>query len=184
MCPDPQLLSIYIDGELPSPWKEKLESHLEQCSGCKANYENFKKLQEQLKGGADNDFEKSKEKIWLNLAARQNYRPHTSFMRRRLSVPLPAAAAAAAVLIAVLAMLWYGGSLNMQIPEPTRGNFILAVEDDEIPGLIPAAADMNGVLQYLGADSSDILIMKLPESRSFLRSGEPTIVRAADYQRR
>ena len=42
--------------------------------------------------------------------------------------------------------------------------------------------DLNGVLQYLGNDDSpDIMIIRLPESRSFMSSGEPAIIRAADY---
>jgi len=46
MCPDPQVLSIYTDGELPSPWKEKLESHLTECSVCRGKLKSFKSLQE------------------------------------------------------------------------------------------------------------------------------------------
>jgi len=64
-----------------------------------------------------------------------------------------------------------------------KSNFILAAEE-EIPEIIPAATDLNGVLQYLGADGSDIIILRLPESRNFSRSGDPAIIRAADYSRR
>jgi hypothetical protein len=42
---------------------------------------------------------------------------------------------------------------------------------------------MNGLLQLLGTDGSDVLILKLPENRNFARSGEPAIIRAADYSR-
>ncbi|MCL2443275.1 MAG: hypothetical protein FWD13_07395 [Treponema sp.] len=49
MCPEPQLLSIYVDGELPSPWDEKLESHLNECSICREKLESFKKLHDLLK---------------------------------------------------------------------------------------------------------------------------------------
>jgi anti-sigma factor RsiW len=216
MCPDPQLLSVYMDGELPSPWKEKMEAHLEKCSVCKSNYDNFKKLQGYFKKDhsqrrtiveraltedgkpaelnaagepADKEqplseyefIEKSKEKVWRNLESRRKI-SHFSVWQRRLSIPLPAAAAAA-IFIAILALLFANGTFDRRIPDSaSKSNFILASEE-EIPGLIPAA-DMNGVLQYLGADTSDILILKLPESRNFLRSGEPAIIRAADYQRK
>jgi hypothetical protein len=47
---------------------------------------------------------------------------------------------------------------------------------------IVPAADLNGIWQYLGDDdSADIVIIRLPESRSFTSFGEPAIMRAADY---
>ena len=35
-CPDTNLYSAYVDGEVPSPWKEKLEAHLASCESCRA----------------------------------------------------------------------------------------------------------------------------------------------------
>jgi hypothetical protein len=52
------------------------------------------------------------------------------------------------------------------------------------PGIVPTT-NLNEVLQYLGnRDPGDILIIRLPESRSFTSSGEPAIIKAADYSRR
>jgi hypothetical protein len=47
--------------------------------------------------------------------------------------------------------------------------------------MVPAS-DLSGILQYLGDDSPDIVIIRLPESRSFMSSGEPAIIKAADYR--
>jgi len=189
MCPDSQLLSIYMDGELPSPWKEKLETHLAGCSGCREKLESFRRL---LKKDAPEEplehretletaIETAKKRVWQNLQSRRRFQPRAGLWQRRLSIPLPAAAAAA-VVIALLAMLWLRGGFAVQ-PEPAaRANLILAAEE-EMPGIIPAA-DMSGVLQYLGSDGADIIILRLPESKSFLRSGEPEIINAAGYTRR
>jgi hypothetical protein len=47
---------------------------------------------------------------------------------------------------------------------------------------ISPANDMSGVLRYLeNTDSNDVVIIRLPESRSFQSTGEPQIIRAADY---
>ena len=225
ICPDSQILSIYLDGELPSPWKEKMESHLEQCSGCRGKLENFKRLHGRLLADGlpanglleknmpaahdssilDPAAEAAKNKVWQNLQSGQCLRNETTVMstsfnrnlsmpnaaglwRRRLSIPLPAAAAAAVILI-LLAALWVrsgtdnsGGFASQPQETAARENFIVAA-DDEIPGIIPAM-DMNSVLQYLGSDGSDIIILRLPESKNFFRSGEPAIIRAADYTRR
>ena len=219
MCPDPQLLSIYVDGELPSPWKEKMESHFSNCSACGEKLENLKRLHELLikdtsarrtiveKDAADAEgsnaegadaegadsaeqeqefMEGAKERIWRKLESRRRFKRSAGLWQRKLSVPLPAAAAAA-VIIALLAGLWLRGGqvknsgfAQQTAQEPV--NFILAAED-EMPGIIPAA-DISGVLQYLASDGTDVIILRLPESKSFSRTGEPAIIRAADYPRR
>jgi len=100
---------------------------------------------------------------------------------------LPAAAAAAAVIALLAVMLLRespdrgGGLANQSVEPASRANFALIAEEE--PGVIPMT-DLNSVLQYLGADGSDIIILQLPESKSFLKAGEPAIVRAADYTRR
>ena len=180
-----------MDEELPSPWKEKLEAHLEQCSGCKERLEVFKRQRLSIKeAGAQPPEEKAlmetaKERIWHSIEAKHRIR-RNSLLRRRLSIPLPAAAAAAAV-IAILALMLFRGTPDRnngiaQTADPaSRASFILAAEEES--GIIPMT-DLNSVLQYLGADGSEIIILQLPESRNFLRSGEPNLVRAADYSRR
>ena len=203
MCPDPQLLSIYMDGELPEPWKEKLESHLTQCSGCREKLESFNRLFEKTDASAQlapserapserapserEMMEAAKDRVWQNLQpligegnTRRLLPPQTDIWRRRISIPLPAAAAAAIVL-AVLAALWVRGGQVRSIEPASHMNMVLAAEED-MPGIIPA--DMNSVLQYLNTDGTDIIILRLPESRNFISSGEPAIIKAADYSRR
>jgi hypothetical protein len=127
--------------------------------------------------------ESSKEKVWRKMESNWRYN-RRSVWGYRLSIPLPAVAAAAAVILAVLAVLYIrGGNIQNQDPS-SRSNFILASEEEEMPSIIPAAQDMNGLLQLLGSDGTDVMIIRLPESRNFARSGEPAIIRAADYSRR
>ncbi|GHU05470.1 hypothetical protein FACS1894147_11680 [Spirochaetia bacterium] len=52
MCPDRQILSLYHDDELPSPWKEKLESHVASCPACAARLAQYRDLSRVL---LDND---------------------------------------------------------------------------------------------------------------------------------
>jgi len=193
MCPDPQLLSIYVDGELPSPWNEKMDAHLRECSACREKFENFKKIREMFGKDAsankisEADIQASKEKIWRNIEAKRRFTPYPRIWRRRISISIPAAAAAAIIIaLAAIFITNSGQILNNGFAgkkPDNKSNIILAAEE-EIPGIIPAATDLNGVLQYLGADSSDIIILRLPESRNFSRVGEPAIIRAADYSRR
>jgi len=196
MCPDPQLLSIYVDGELPSPWNEKMDVHLKDCPACREKLESFKKLRELIakelpaKEINETEIQTSKEKIWRNIEAKRRFAPHPAKVwQRRISISIPAAAAAAIIIALITIFISGGGQIlnngfaGKKANHDERSNIILAAEE-EIPGIIPAATDLNDVLQYLGADSSDIIILRLPESRNFSRAGEPAIIRAADYSRR
>ena len=226
MCPDPQILSIYLDGELPSPWKEKMQEHFTHCSACKIKLENFKRLQDLFKEDktltrtyiervvdepaeprtyTEDELQKSKEKIWKNIESRQGFNRRSNRSRiwqRKISIPLPAAAVAA-VLLLLFAVFWLNGrgaTPNSQTPSVAeikrgdvppslpieRANYVLAAEMGKIEnGLIPAAEDMNGILQYLAPQTgANIIILQLPESKNFSRSGEPEIIRAADFSER
>ena len=198
MCPDQQLISIYLDGELPSPWKEKMRNHFTQCSACKEKLEKFEQLHKLFV--SDNIPSQSKERVWEKLETTrrcftkqdnfakqgsfQSYKPSYSMWQRRISIPLPAAAAAALIII-LLAVFWFRVSSPIQVDTADRANFTLASEIEEMPGIIQAA-DMSGVLQYLtpSNNGANIIILQLPESQSFFRAGEPEIVRAADFSRR
>ncbi|MCL2765019.1 MAG: hypothetical protein FWD40_07050 [Treponema sp.] len=207
MCPDPQILSIYVDGELPSPWKEKMEAHFKICPLCREKYENFSRLHKLFKKDysekrtyvervidepflpeertyTEEEMQETKERIWHRIEEKRRLRTHG--WRRRLSIPLPAAAAAAVILMLV-AGLWirseaflHSGVMARNTANTEKLDIIAA--EEEIPGIIPAA-DISGILQYLTSDGTDIIILKLPESKNFARAGEPAIIRAADYQR-
>jgi len=216
MCPDPQILSIYVDGELPSPWKEKMESHLKKCPDCMAKYKNFKHLHELFKKDTtvqrryverivdrpegersytEDELRESKDRVWSSIEAKQKSGVSSSRMqsgssriwRRRLSLPLPAAAAAAILIAFVTYLLisgqtfFHNGIAGKKADTSEKVNFILAA-DEEMPDIIPAS-NIDGVLQYLNSDGAEIIILKLPESRNFARTGEPAIIRAADYQK-
>jgi hypothetical protein len=183
------MLSLYKDSELPSPWKEKLEAHLRECPGCRERLEQFQNLSSELNGDAGDvnmAIDAAKDRVWETLAAtkRRPYRLPARFWGRSVSVPLPLAAAAAAVLI-----LGFGLLLFRQTPAAAPqdgavaaafGSTGLGMEMQSIP-----AADISGVLQYLGNDdTADIVIIRLPESKNFMSLGEPAIIKAADYSGR
>lgn len=210
MCPEPQILSIYMDGELPSPWKEKMETHLTECSSCKQKFNNFKQMQELFKkdnqkqtvaeGDASEQelMEMAKERVWRNLESGRRFQPRSktsstgrfaqksrSLMYRRFSIPIPAAAAAA-IAIALITALWVRGTPannNNYAATPViqeERTEFILASEQQMPGIIPPTADINSVLQYLVSDRPDIIILQLPENSNFSRYGEPVMVRAAD----
>jgi len=199
MCPDTQLFSIYVDGELPSPWKEKLEAHVEQCSACGEKLYAYKQLRETVRDDLElKGIEEAKDKAWQNLSSRikvsedrelirlRNKESNTykrlklisQVWRQRISIPLPAAAAA--VILIIFAVFWLRGNPKAAPVADVNSGVVLAA--DEVPGIIPA--DMSSVLKYLDTERADVIILRLPESRNFMSSGEPAIIKAADYSRR
>jgi hypothetical protein len=181
-CPDSQMLSVYFDGEIPSPWKEKLEAHVSGCPDCRKRLETYRLISDTP---ADVPAEAG-ERVWQRLgfsegAANEQPSPamrRRPIWRRRLSVPLPAVAAAA-VLVLVFAFVLFRNTPAREAPVMS----FASEEDLDIPEIFPDL-DMAGVLQYLNdRDSGEVLIIRLPESRNFNNYSEPAIIRAADYSR-
>jgi anti-sigma factor RsiW len=168
------MLSLYHDGELPSPWKEKLESHLADCPDCGERLERFRRLSGALNGPADLSVGPARDRVWQRL---RNPVPARSWpqpiWRRSVRVPLPLLLAAAALVLAF-------GVFFVRNPR-TAAPSNTALSALDMQTLVPVT-DLNGIWQYLGNDDSgDIVIIRLPESRSFNSYGEPAIMRAADY---
>jgi hypothetical protein len=93
---------------------------------------------------------------------------------------------AAAALVLIVSTFWarsFAGAGARTSAEPVA---VLEPEglDLELRDIRPVN-DISGVLRYLGdTDSNDSVIIRLPESRSFRRAGEPKIIKAADYSPR
>ncbi|MCL2266901.1 MAG: hypothetical protein FWC17_03945 [Treponema sp.] len=205
MCPDKQILSIYLDEELPSPWKEKLEAHMADCPVCAEKYEKLRQLRRILKkdmtsGGisalsdsgtcTEQEINDAKNRVWQRLASggnRQRIRPNSRLWQRRLSIPLPAAAAAAVIIVLVAVITLQGTRIsnNAMMAQTDSGagfSGFSAAADYEIPEFLQVA-DINDILKTLSSDGSDVIILTLPESQNFYRTGEPGIIRAADYNK-
>ncbi|HCM28292.1 MAG TPA: hypothetical protein DIC34_17475 [Treponema sp.] len=183
MCPDRQIVSLFADGELPSPWREKLLAHADACPSCTTLLSNYRSVSAALaRPAADEAMEAAKARVWRELSAVRVVRPgiaagrSTSVWHRSLVLPWPAAVAA--VLVVAIAAAFIGA------PAFAPNDRAIARLGSDVQPVVPVA-DMDGVLRYLESQesSADILIIRLPDSKDFLQSGEPALVRAADYVR-
>jgi len=219
MCPDRQILSLYFDGELPSPWKERFEAHRDACPDCGRQLAAWAGTRAALAADSvavEALSREAGERVWLRLSAgfaaaevaagpareagvtgpavrRQRntrpthngfgYRPgRAGFLRRRLSIPLPAAAAAAALLVLAFALLARQAvrpGLPAAIPFAAGGPGGVV----ETPLPVPASS-MSDVLRYLDEGGDGFTVINLPEKGSFASFGEPALRKAADYSRR
>jgi anti-sigma factor RsiW len=174
MCPDRQILSVYFDGELDSPWREKLEKHLEDCPQCREQLESYRFIRQKLCMPSVYP-ERSIEKVWAKTQPLgfTHKRRAGRFWAGSVSVPLPLAAAAGLVIVLTLAAL-----ITRQ---PVR------ISDPQLAGLevqdMTPVSDMASFFQYLGSENSpDMVIIQLPNT-TFKNAGEPQMLRAADYPR-
>jgi len=184
-CSNRQLVSVFLDRELDSPWKEKMESHIAGCECCAGQLEAYRKNCLSPVPEEDSLLEEARQRVLQKLENRALFSGYGSrsifsppIWRRSVSLPIPAAAAVVFMIIA-MAFLWV-----TKTPGRTESqNMAITAETEIIQDVLPVSG-MESVLQYLGStDSGEIIILRLPESRNFASYGEPAMVRAADYSR-
>ncbi|MDR2767353.1 MAG: zf-HC2 domain-containing protein [Treponema sp.] len=183
-CPDREVLSLYFDGELDSPWKEKLKTHLEECGSCGARLEAYRLAREALAPAAIPDCAASMERVWNRIApsftkaAGQTPKKLTAgrrFWTGSVRLPLPVAAAAGLFLVFAVAALVALRIPRAAAPEPQLAGM-------QVQDLVPIQ-DMASLLSYLNStDAPDMVIINLPNT-TFKSADEPQMLRAADYTR-
>jgi anti-sigma factor RsiW len=160
-CPDKQILSMYIDGELPSPWKEKAEEHIQNCTACADTVRAYRETQQVL-AGAGTGSVGARERVWQRLVAdgiagnggiagSQRRQQRRSVWRRRVNVPVLAVASAAGV-VAVLAVTVLVMALNQAPAAPesvAAGPFGI---DLGLPAETPVVSSMSDVLRYMNSE--------------------------------
>lgn len=189
MCPDPEILSVFLDNELPSPWKERLEAHLVSCEPCRAHLAALQGISRVMhEEAASSDlvakaaYARIRERIEQAPASSAREKgargmtislPDFSRFARPVSIPFPVVAAAAAVfaLMALLVMRPFSRS-ESSLPR-------IAAQEETIPTM-----DIPAILRYLEEreGSDGVMVIQLPESGSFVPMGEPTLIKAADYR--
>jgi len=189
MCPERQIISLYYDGELPSPWKEKLEVHLSNCPECRAVLAEYGNLGSCLSDTPDEVLLTAQERVWKKLSSLESLKtgaeawqtkPRPRAWKWNITIPIPLAAAAALVIIASLTFIGVS-ALNRS---PAHNQVAAANIAFDEQSIVPVT-DITGVIQYLSTQGlGDFMVIRLPESPRFSRAGEPVLINAADYSRR
>jgi hypothetical protein len=184
MCPDRELLSAYVDGEVPNPWRERIVDHLRSCPSCTETAAGFIDLGLKLRaeGRIDEDavLERVRKRLDVEFArhagrpvVRKGFRldPYGA-LSRSVSLPLPVVAAAA-VLIVFLAGVTAIGAFR-QGSKP-----VLAAAD--MPPMSAQPTSMDALLQYLDSKDAQVtLTIRLPSGASLENAGSPMIMRSSD----
>lgn len=134
-CPDKIVISEYFDGELPSPWKEKLQGHIADCNECDKSYKQYNTVSKILnKDTAEKlasfdysaSFEKLKTKLNSTRAVNvsgaverviESDTTDRSFWQRSIKLPMPIVAAAVLAFLFLPAFLYFALTQPRSLPQ-------------------------------------------------------------------
>ncbi len=171
-CPDSDLFSAYVDGEVPSPWKEKLEAHIASCRECAERTERYERIHHLLaetREEASLDMDKSFERLMERRSAQISTRKNNSFNWIHGSVRLPVPAIAALFMFALLIPAWFSFRAGIQA---TREPQILTTN---VSGLSELISHRQDSLRLPGTDAA-LISADFPsraQSPSLLNTGKP-----------
>ncbi|HVO40913.1 MAG TPA: zf-HC2 domain-containing protein [Spirochaetia bacterium] len=179
MCPDRQIISAYLDGEIEAPWDKAIAEHLASCVACRSLYDRMAETKRALREDPVVDVQGSMERVRRQL--RERVRPvvrEPAVWARRVSLPLPLAALAAALL------LFFGITLAITQFRPRIGLVRITkapAGGTEIQISAPIS-ELETLLKTVGAEDAareDVIV--LPKNVRLLPVGEPRMGKAAEF---
>jgi len=199
MCPDESLLTAYVDNEVPSPWKERIEMHLGQCERCANRVAQYRALKLALKAADVFDApqrEEAAKRIQASLrsitdesshslrteAIFERYPLFSALMSRRISVPLPVLAASLLITVffAGLAFGIFGAhrttgqalALSTRLPEESASNIesIVSLLSQTDPNQFVTIHAPGNISSQPLVDSTPVYVIYNPSGR------KPTIM--------
>lgn len=175
MCPDKQLLSAFCDGEVPSPWKEKIERHLDECGSCRRVVSVYESMRESLREFRPQpDISAARYRVGERLKSVHPAGPF--WWRRRVSFSAAIAAAALAFLL--------GGGAGFQLISRIPGGAGPAVAAQKPLDITVNVKDIGQLLEILNRQNSiREVTIQLPETPRFEYLGEPVFLRETEYSR-
>ena len=162
ICPENDIHSVYLDGELNSPYKEQYLEHLQTCSSCSEKLQKLKNLQNILKEDSksisfsEKQLEESYEKLstllkFRNVTKKSTVSPWSTVMK---AIP----AMAAALIIAIVL------PIRLSDTGTTTQDFSLISQTNSVPKLFTE----RGVLadESVSKSTAPILVSN-PQSEVF-----------------
>jgi anti-sigma factor RsiW len=181
MCPDDQLLSTFVDDEIPSPWKERVELHIGKCARCSEKVESIRILSRSLLALDDAHdiqvLESAKLRIAasidLNSAPRRETR--TGIVQRilalwsqRIQLPMPF------VAVGLLAFVFLVG-MTLGVFNPLSKNTDTLAATSKV--LASHATTLETLVRYLESqNSTQAVTIKMPGEAWFGQPGNPVLV--------
>jgi len=179
MCPDRDILSAYIDGELGVPWDEAIAAHVASCAHCRTILDGLHETGQALRREGLPDWKGPMERVRRGILAHAAARPAPSpLWRRKVPVPIPLAALAAVFVLCLgvaLAFVLFRSNVGLvRITKASAG-----VTEIQIAAPI---GDLEALIRLIGGeDPSTEDIITLPKNVRLIPVGEPRMGKAGDF---
>jgi anti-sigma factor RsiW len=178
MCPDREILSAYLDGEVESPWSREIEGHLAGCESCRLRFARMEETRRILQREGMGNWRAPMERVRRHLMARSMQRqPDPPIWKRRLSIPVPL------VGIAALVVLCLGISLAYTVFRNEMGTVRITkapAGGTEIQIAAPVE-DLEFLLKSMDTQDSAQDVIKLPKKFRLMPVGEPRMGKADEF---
>ena len=178
MCPDREIISAYLDGEIEAPWNAAIAEHIVSCPTCTLLHAQLAETRRILKEENLPDWRAPMERV------RRALRAHTPPLRkevplweRKVSMPLPVATLAAALV------LFLGVTLVLTQLRPRIGLVRITkapAGGTEIQISAPIS-ELETLLKSVGAEDTAREDVTLSKNLRLLPVGEPRIGKAAEF---
>ncbi len=189
MCPEDDIISAYLDGELEPSISIKVEKHIAGCEKCQEKLKTFQRISHILLEDDSPDYLASMEKVKRRIQISQlasdrgmsKESVRSSWWYRRIEFPLPLAIAA------MLLIVFLGMVLFLKIPSANSVRMMRIKKEPSGVTEVQVSApieDLEALLKTL--DNNDFkkeVIIQLPPKSQFLMMGEPKIMREAEFTR-
>jgi len=182
MCPDREILSAYLDGEIGPPWNAAIGAHVAACGTCRPVMERLEKTRRILREDPIGDWKEPMERVRRAILTRVPPMPRPiPAWRRQVSLPLPLAVLAAVILIAL------GVSSALSIARSNLGfvkitkapaggtEYQFAVPVDKVEALLKSVG---------GGDTGLEAVLTLPKNVKLVPVGAPRMGKETEFSRK
>ncbi|MDZ7795187.1 MAG: zf-HC2 domain-containing protein [Spirochaetia bacterium] len=197
MCYDEQVISTYVDGELEEPLHREVQKHLESCAYCRSTQAEYRSVKELFLAVSNSPLHdtiagpQAKARVWQQVQRKTRRETAQNFWHRQIQVPLPLAAGVMAA-VAVLVFTLIFSPFSSGIFSSDQSGAPLALRDDnnipEVSTNYPASKnsmpELEQLLRFLSDQGAAVEVkIQLPSSSKIQVTGEPQLLRAADFRR-
>ena len=182
MCPDHEILSAFVDGEIPLPWAREIENHVAGCPRCRAVLAGLRATRRLLREESAEEWKAPMERVRQRILSQTvPLTRRVPVWRQRLSVPAPLAMLAAALLVTLgvaLAMLIARSDMGyVRITKAPAGGteYQFAIPYDRVESLLKSVG---------GSEANIESVMTLPKNVKLVPVSEPRMGKAAEFPRK
>lgn len=172
MSRDDEILSAYLDGEVPEPFASRVREMIEQREEVRNTYNRFATLSQRLSSEPEPDFSASHARVWSRVNSRVGTSHGPSVWTRRVGVPVPLIAAAALLVVALTGLTMWS-ALRPQ----DAGTYLSQAQGVDVT-ISVNDTQMELIMEWLSKENmlGDVNI-QLPADREYRMLGDPVLLR-------